>query len=109
MRAESSLIDVGDDCCLFIENPGDGGGQIAFDLQGGNPPSLSRVARGSLHQATRDVISIPAIALDCMTRRQPFTRIVEELADERTGRSSTRPAISPNCMEAQKFLGLVPH
>jgi len=38
MRAESSLIDGGYDCCLFIENPGGGGSEIAFDLHSWNPP-----------------------------------------------------------------------
>jgi hypothetical protein len=38
MRVKSSLIDVGHDCCAFVENLGDGGGQVAFDLQSGNTP-----------------------------------------------------------------------
>jgi len=63
----------------------------------------------SLHQTARDVVSIPAIALDCMTRRQSLALVVEQLADEWTGRGSAWLAIGPNCMEAQKFLGLVPH
>ena len=109
MRAESSLIDLGYDSCAFVENPGDRGGQVAFDLQSGNPPSVSRLRRGSFHQTGRDVVSIPAIALDCMTRRQPLALVVKQLADERTRGGSARPAIGPNCMEAQKFLGLVPH
>ena len=108
MRAESSLIDVGDDSRAFVENPGDGGSQVAFDLQSGNPPTLSGLTSGSFHQTGRDVVSIPAIALDCVTRRQSFTLIVEQLADQRTGGGSAWLAIGPNRMGKQKFLGLAP-
>src|SRR6267378_7142229 len=109
MRAESSLVDVGYDSCTFVENPGDGVGEIALDLQGGNTPTLSRVTRGSLHQSARDVVSIPPIALDCVTRRQPFALVVEELADERTGHRAAGFALGANRMYAQKLLSLVPY
>src|SRR5882757_9153438 len=109
MRAASSLLDVGYNCCAFVQNPGHGGDQVAFDLQSGNPPTLSRLTCGSFHQTRRDVVSIPAIALDCMTRRQPLALVVEELADQRTGRGSAWPAIDPNRMGKQKFLSLVPY
>ena len=71
--------------------------------------TLSRLASGPLHQTRRDVVSIPAIALDCMTRRQPLALVVKQLADERTRGGSARPALGPNCIEAQKLLSLVPY
>jgi hypothetical protein len=49
MRTDYRHIDVGDDSCAFIENPRDSGSQIAFDLQRGNPPTLSGFTRRSFH------------------------------------------------------------
>ena len=42
MRAESSLIDVGDDNCAFFKNTGHGGDQVVVDFQSGNTLSVKR-------------------------------------------------------------------
>src|ERR1700722_18431063 len=85
MRTDYRHIDVGEDSCAIVENPRDSGRQIAFDLHSRNPPSLSRHTRRSFHQTTRDVVSITALALDCVTRRQPFAVVVEQLGIDPLG------------------------
>ena len=90
LRAESGLLDIGDDGGPFSENPDEGGGQLTFELQRGNPPARSSLPRGFLQQTARDIVAIAASALDRMTRRQPFALLVEQLAEQRTGRRSAR-------------------
>lgn len=47
---------------------------------------FARMVEISLHQAARDVVSIPTIALDGVTRCQPSTGFIEQLTDQRTTR-----------------------
>src|SRR5208282_1912054 len=104
-----SLFDVTHDGCFFVKNPGDGVGQVALYLQSRNTPTLPGFACDSLHQAARDVVSIPAITLDGVTRCQPFPVFIEQPADQRTGHRFARLAIGPNRMDTHKFLSLVPY
>ncbi len=53
-------------------------------------------------------IAIPSITLDCVTRRQPFSRFIEQLADERTPHRTVRPSNRPDGIQLQEFLHLVP-
>jgi hypothetical protein len=69
MRAESSLIDVGCDSSAFVQNPGDRGREIEFDLQRGNPPTLSRLRRGSPH------FFRTAVLLLCHQISHPFSSL----------------------------------
>jgi hypothetical protein len=83
--SDANLIDVSDDCRALFKNHVDCGGEVAFEFQRGNPPTLSGQTSGSLHQTGRDVIAIPAIALDRMTGCKLFTCLIEQLADQWAG------------------------
>src|SRR5215469_1003589 len=91
-----------------IQKPCDGGRELVFDLHRWNPPATAALACGTLQQASRNIVAIMPIAFDRVTRRQPFSRLIEEFAQQRTTRRAVRLSDRANDMQLQELLSLFP-
>jgi hypothetical protein len=86
MRLERGLFNRQSECRAVAEHFLRGGRDSLFDLGRGDSPSLFGLLRGASDQRSGNVVAVTALALGRALHIKRLAALIEQFADERTGR-----------------------